>query len=54
MIIKVKSQIKEAPPGRKNLVLAGCHGFGTIAAARALGDEDILRTIWEKVKDRDF
>ncbi|HIH96860.1 MAG TPA: hypothetical protein HA348_05200 [Thermoplasmata archaeon] len=54
MIIKVKSQVKEAPPGRKNLVLAGCHGFGTIAAARALGDEKILNRIWEDVKDRDF
>ena len=54
MIIKVKSQIKEAPPGRKNLILAGCHGFGTIAAARALNDEEILNRIWEEVKDRDF
>lgn len=54
MIIKVKSVIENAPRGRKNLVLAGCHGFGTIAAARALGDENILRTIWEKVGDKDF
>jgi len=54
MIIKVKSRIKEAPPGRKNLILAGCHGFGTIAAARALGDRDILNRIWEEVCEKDF
>ena len=55
MIIKVRSIIEKGRvAGRKNLMVAGCHGPGTIAAAMALGDLSILERIWNEVGDKDF
>lgn len=54
MIIKRHTVVPEAIKGRRNLVLAGCHEFGTVAAARALGNLEILNKVWAESGDRDF
>lgn len=55
MIVKMKSiHNKGREQGKWNLLFGGSHGSGTEGAAMALGDEEILQEIWDKVKDRDF
>lgn len=55
MVVKIKSIHEDARiRGQKNLMIAGCHGPGTEAAAMALNDVDILRKIFDEVGDRDF
>lgn len=55
MIVKVRSLHREGrQEGRWNLMLAGCHGAGSLGAAKALGDEDILEQIWREVKTKEF
>ena len=55
MIVKMKSLHEIGRKnGRWNLMIAGCHGGGTLGAAKSLGDEKFLKEIWNKVKTKDF
>lgn len=55
MIIKVKSiNPLGRREGKKNLVIAGCHEYGTVAAGMALKEVEILKRLWDTVGDRDF
>lgn len=55
MIVKMRSFQKDGRrEGRWNLMLAGCHGGGTLGVAKALGEEKLLQEIWNKVKTKDF
>lgn len=55
MIIKVKSINPVGRiEGKKNMVLAGCHECGTVAAGMALNEVKILKKLWDTVGDMDF
>lgn len=55
MIVKRNSVCERARRlGMKNLMLAGCHGVGTVAAATALGDIQILEEIFKSAGDGVF
>lgn len=55
MVIKMKSiHEKGRRNGMKNMMIAGCHSYGTQGAAMMLGEEEVLKEIWEKVGDQDF
>ena len=55
MILKVRSAHKEGKMnGKWCLIIAGCHGGGTLGAAQALGDVEILRKIFDEVGLNEF
>jgi hypothetical protein len=55
MIIRLSSICKETwQHGRRLLIIAGCHGVGTLAATRAIADHSCLNEIAARGGERDF
>ena len=55
MLIKAKHPDTNARrKGKRVLVVAGCHGIGTMAVGSSIKDGLILGKIWDEIGDRDF
>lgn len=55
MIVKLSSICRETwQRGRKLLIIAGCHGVGTLAAAKAIADHSCLNEMVARGGEHDF